>query len=91
MLQKVKALIEKLTPKLRYRIGVALFGISTLAWVIPFVLPFLGFSWKSVAGMGTGLIVVGEVFFVLSIALAGKTIINKARSFFKLKPKPEKE
>jgi hypothetical protein len=91
MLYKVKMLIEKLTPKLRYRISVVLFCISTLAWVIPFVLPFLGFSWKSIAGMGGGLIVAGEVFFVLSIAFAGKAIINKVKPFFGFKPKPEKE
>jgi hypothetical protein len=91
MLTKAKRLIEKITPALRYQIGLVLFGISTLAWIIPFVLPFLGFSWESMAGIGGALIVAGEVFFVLSIAFAGRVIVDKIKSFFGFKSKSEKE
>jgi hypothetical protein len=87
MLDKVKQFVGKLTPTLRYRIGVVLVIISMLAWITLFCLPFFDLRWRSVAEIVGVLVVVGEIFFILSIILAGRTIIDRLKSFFGFKQK----
>ncbi|BCN93171.1 hypothetical protein THMIRHAM_09560 [Thiomicrorhabdus immobilis] len=54
-----------------------LFAISTIAWVLVFVIPFLDFSIAETAGIITALIIVGEVSFYIAILLLGKPVWNK--------------
>jgi hypothetical protein len=52
------------------------------------VVPFLGFSKIQIAGFTTGLIIVGEVLFYLSLFILGKSFYDKFKSKLKFwKPK----
>jgi len=70
-------------------IGFALFIISCLSFLMIAVIPWLVMSGGKMAGIITGLLIVGEVTFYTSIALLGKEYYTKYKTklmFWKKKP-----
>ena len=65
--------------------GYIILGISILTWLMIPVVPFLGFSVAKIAGITTGLIIVGEITFYLSIFLIGKEFLIKIKNKFSRK------
>ena len=65
--------------------GYIILGISILTWLMIPVVPFLGFSVAKIAGITTGLIIVGEITFYLSIFLIGKEFLIKIKNKFRRK------
>jgi len=57
----------------------ALYGITTIAF---FIVPFLGFSGTKKIVLMTIISVSGEVFFLLSLLLLGKTVLKKVKEKF---------
>lgn len=71
------------------KLGIALFIISCLSFLMIAVIPWLVSSGGKMAGIITGLVIVGEVTFYSSIALLGKEYYAKYKSklmFWKKKP-----
>ena len=62
-------------------IGYSLFAISFMAWAAIAILPFLNLTIEMAAAITTGLVVGGEVAFLLSIALLGKEFFAKIKDF----------
>ena len=65
--------------------GYIILGISILTLLMIPVVPFLGFSVAKIAGITTGLIIVGEITFYLSIFLIGKEFLIKIKNKFRRK------
>ncbi len=61
-------------------IGYILLAISCILFGLILVVPWFGFSKGTVAGIITGLIVVGEILFYLSIFLIGKDFLAKIKN-----------
>jgi hypothetical protein len=70
-------------------VGYILLTVSAISFLLILVIPWLGYSKGQIAGIITGLIIVGEVTFYLSIFILGKTFYRKIRSIFMLR-KPKK-
>lgn len=71
-------------------LGFILLAISCLSFLMILVIPFSGFSKGQIAGITTGLIIVGEVLFYLSLFILGRSFYDKLKSrlkFWKSKPK----
>jgi hypothetical protein len=64
-------------------IGYIILVISCLSFLMILVVPWFGFSKIQLAGITTGLIVVGEIFFYLSLFILGKSFYNKIKSKLK--------
>jgi hypothetical protein len=64
-------------------IGYILFGLSCCMWLVPTVIGLFNLPNKESAVWITTAIVLGEVFFVLSIVLLGKEFLRKIKYFFK--------
>jgi len=70
-------------------IGYTLLTISCILFGLILVVPWFGFTKGTIAGLITGLLVVGEILFYLSIFLIGKNFIVKIKNrliFWKTKP-----
>lgn len=63
-------------------IGYILFILSFVAWGVIAVLPFLDITKVQVASFTTILLILGEVFFWLSLVLLGKEFWTKIKDFF---------
>ena len=74
--------------KIRKTLGFVILGISIILWLAIAVIPFLGLKGAQTAGLMVGLVIAGEITFYLGIALLGKEIWMKIKSFFK-KKKPK--
>jgi hypothetical protein len=61
-------------------IGYILLGISCLSFISILIVPWLGFTKVQIAGITTGLIIVGEVLFYLSLFILGKSFWTKIKS-----------
>ncbi|MDZ7605018.1 MAG: transporter suffix domain-containing protein [Cyclobacteriaceae bacterium] len=71
------------------KFGIVLFIISCLSFGLILVVPWLFSSAGKIAGIITGLVIVGEITFYSSIALLGKEYYTKYKSrlmFWKKKP-----
>ncbi len=66
-------------------IGIILFIISSIAFLLIPVVPFFGFPGRRIAGITAVLIVVGEVLFYLSLLLLGRTFYEKIKSKLKFR------
>lgn len=64
-------------------IGYILFGLSFCMWLVPTVIGFFNLPNEKLAVWITIAIILGEVFFVLSIALLGKEFLRAIKHFFK--------
>lgn len=71
-------------------VGFIILAISCLAFLMILVVPWLGFSKGKIAGITTGLIIVGEVLFYLSLFILGRSFYDKLKARLKFwKPKPK--
>jgi hypothetical protein len=64
-------------------LGYIIFFLSCFLWALIFIIPWLGFSKKQIAGFITILIIAGEITFYLSIFILGKSFIDTIKSKFK--------
>lgn len=65
--------------------GYILFVICCVAWLLILVIPWLGYSKGQVAGIITGLIIIGEITFYVSLLLLGKAFWEKIKGWFRRK------
>jgi len=65
--------------------GYILLAVSTISFILILVIPWFGFSKGEIAGIITGLIIVGEVTFYLSIFILGKSFWEKIKNFFRFR------
>lgn len=63
-------------------IGYILFGLACLMWIFPAFIGLFNLLTKEKAILLTTIIVLGEVFFVLSIVFLGKEFLLKIKHFF---------
>lgn len=66
---------------LRKRIGFIFLAITVLCWIGAPIIPFTNISNKVV--ITTAVVITGELFFVLTLALLGKEYWNKIKKGFK--------
>ena len=69
-------------------IGYILLLISCISFLMILIVPWLGFSKIQIAGITTGLIIAGEIFFYLSLFILGRSFYDKIKSklkFWKVK------
>jgi len=69
-------------------IGYILLLISCLSFLMILIIPWFGFSKIQSAGIITGLIIVGEILFYLSLFILGRSFYDKFKSklkFWKVK------
>ncbi|WEJ63540.1 transporter suffix domain-containing protein [Thiomicrorhabdus lithotrophica] len=59
-----------------------LMAVSTIAWTMVFVIPFLDFSVAEIAGIITLLIIIGEIAFYIAILLLGKPLWEKIKHYW---------
>jgi hypothetical protein len=64
-------------------IGYTLFLLCCLCFGLILVVPWLDFTTGHKAGITTGLIIAGEVFFYVSLIFLGKPFLAKMKSVFK--------
>jgi len=72
---------ERFSPFIK-PLAYTLMAISTIAWTLVFVIPFLDFSIAEIAGMITALIIIGEVAFYIAILLMGKPLWEKIKNYW---------
>jgi len=69
-------------------LGYSLLIVSCISFLLILVIPWFGYTKGQIAGLITGLIIVGEVTFYLSIFILGRSFWEKFKSMFSLrKPK----
>jgi hypothetical protein len=74
--------------KILKTIGYIILLISCLSFLMILVVPWFGFSKIQIAGITTGLIIVGEITFYLSLFILGRSFYDKIKSKLKFwKPK----
>jgi len=64
--------------------------ISCISFLMILVVPWFGFTKIQIAGITTGLIIVGEILFYLSLFILGRSFYEKIKSklkFWKTKAK----
>ena len=64
-------------------IGYILLLISCLSFLMILIVPWLGFSKIQIAGITSGLIIVGEILFYLSLVILGRSFYDKIKSKLK--------
>jgi hypothetical protein len=70
-------------------IGYIILIISCLSFLMILIVPWFGFSKIQLAGITTGLIIVGEILFYLSLFILGRSFYDKIKNklkFWKTKP-----
>lgn len=58
----------------------SLIAISTIAWLMVFIVPFFDLSTGDMALWITALIIIGEIAFYIAILLLGKTVWKKIKN-----------
>ncbi len=66
---------------IRKKIGIILLGIVLFCWIAVPILPFLNFPYKII--IIPTLLAIGEVLFVITLALLGKEYWQKIKNGFK--------
>jgi len=66
-------------------LGYSLLAVSTISFLLILVIPWFGYSKGQIAGIITGLIIVGEVTFYLSIFILGKSFWEKIKAMFRFR------
>jgi hypothetical protein len=70
--------------------GYILLTISTLSFIMFFIVPWFDLTKAQMAGISTVLVIIGEVLFYLSMLILGKTFYAKIKEkifFWRSKPK----
>jgi len=70
--------------------GYILLGISAISFLLILVIPWFGYTKGQIAGIITGLIIIGEVTFYTSIFILGKSFWEKIKGFFRFKKEKTK-
>lgn len=65
-------------------IGYILLGLACCMWLLPLFIGLINLPTKQKAVLLTTIIVLGEVFFALSIVFLGKELLLKTKHFFRL-------
>ena len=65
-------------------IGYILLGLSCCMWLFPLFIGLINLPTKQKAVLLTTIIVLGEVFFALSIIFLGREFLHKIKHFFKV-------
>ena len=63
--------------------GYLLLALSCLAWAAVFAMPLVDLSLEKAATLTAGLVIAGEVAFLLGIAILGKEAWEKIKAFFR--------
>jgi hypothetical protein len=71
--------------------GYILLLISCISFIMILIVPWFGFSKIQLAGITTGLIIVGEILFYLSLFILGKSFYEKIKSKLKFWKKKAKD
>jgi hypothetical protein len=66
--------------KQRKKIGISLFIVSVIFWLILFSLPLLPYKGKILLSVGTICFILGEVLFYLSVFVLGKELYEKYKT-----------
>lgn len=66
-------------------IGYSLLALSAISFLMILVIPWFGYTKGQIAGLITGLIIVGEVAFYLSIFILGKSFWEKIKAMFRFR------
>ena len=69
--------------KILKTVGYIILLISCLSFLMILVVPWFGFTKIQLAGITTGLIIVGEILFYLSLFILGKSFYDKIKSKLK--------
>jgi len=70
--------------------GYVLLTISTISFIMIFIMPWFDFTKTQIAGITTVLIIIGEVLFYLSMFILGKAFYSKIKEkIFFWKPMPK--
>ena len=64
-------------------VGYIILVISCISFLMILIVPWFGFPKIQLAGITTGLIIVGEVLFYLSLFILGRTFYDKIKSKLK--------
>ena len=64
-------------------LGYSLLIVSCISFLLILVIPWFGYTKGQIAGLITGLIIVGEVTFYLSIFILGKSFWEKIKGMFR--------
>jgi hypothetical protein len=64
-------------------VGYIILVISCLSFLMILIVPWFGFSKIQIAGITTGLIIVGEILFYLSLFILGRSFYDKIKSKLK--------
>ena len=73
------SLTNKKTLSLTKALGFILIGLSALAWITVFIIPFLELEVLQIAGIIAALIIFAEICFFIAILLLGKPFWNKLK------------
>jgi hypothetical protein len=63
-------------------IGYIFFGLACCMWIFPAFIGLINLPTKEKAILLTTIVILGEVFFVLSIMFLGKTFLQKIKHYF---------
>jgi hypothetical protein len=69
--------------KILKTVGYIILLISCLSFLMILIVPWFGFSKLQLAGITTGLIIVGEILFYLSLFILGRSFYEKIKSKLK--------
>jgi len=69
--------------KILKTVGYTILLISCLSFIMILVVPWFGFSKIQLAGITTGLIIIGEILFYLSLFILGRSFYDKIKSKLK--------
>jgi hypothetical protein len=65
--------------------GYTLLIVSCISFLLILVIPWFGYTKGEIAGIITGLIIVGEITFYLSIFILGKSFWEKIKGYFRFR------
>jgi hypothetical protein len=69
--------------KILRTVGYIILLISCLSFLMILVVPWFGFSKIQLAGITTGLIIIGEILFYLSLFILGRSFYDKIKNKLK--------
>ncbi len=71
--------------------GYILLAISTISFLLILVIPWFGYSKGQIAGIFTGLVIIGEVTFYLSIYILGRRLWERIKGIFRFRSPKKSE
>ena len=70
--------------------GYAILSVSCILFILIPVVPWVGFSVKASAGIAAGLLIAGEILFYVSLAILGKSFLDKLKGWLKFRKREKK-